>query len=349
MIALQSPFAGEDTLDAAALEPVMPQCSVGRPLFDRQYLPGKHATTEEALAAQLEAKGHRVLRPIPPLHDFRSQLLEHDIGIVVALDIESTGIGSEAEVIELAMIRFAYSITHGTILGLVGTFSALRQPSQPIPAEVSKLTGIDDAMVAGSMIEAAEVSRFVAGANLIVAHNAAFDRPLAEASWPVFKRLPWACSCKGVDWKAEGFAGSALGYLLVQAGFHHHGHRALADVAATIHLLSLKLPASARGGFAALLERARAPSYRIWAQAAPFAAKDRLRARNYRWSDGRHGLPRAWFIDVAKDELDLEVGFLRQEIYRASDGHPLIEQSTAMNRFSDRRGTPCPATPLRKA
>jgi len=81
------------------------------------------------------------------------------------------------------------------VAGVLDRFSGLRQPWSPIPATVTRLTGIDDAMVAGHEIGCDAVAAFLRGVDLVVAHNARFDRPFVEARWPVFSRLSWACYC----------------------------------------------------------------------------------------------------------------------------------------------------------
>ena len=39
---------------------------------------------------------------------------------------------------------------------------------------------------------------------LVIAHNAAFDRPFLERRLPIFAEKHWACSRFDVDWKASG-------------------------------------------------------------------------------------------------------------------------------------------------
>lgn len=50
----------------------------------------------------------------------------------------------------------------------------------------------------------------VASTAIVIAHNAAFDRPFCERIWPIFAAKPWACSLREVGWKAEGFEGTKL-------------------------------------------------------------------------------------------------------------------------------------------
>jgi DNA polymerase III subunit epsilon len=50
----------------------------------------------------------------------------------------------------------------------------------PIPAEITDLTGITDEMVLGHPIESEAVAAFAADAAIIIAHNANFDRKFVE-------------------------------------------------------------------------------------------------------------------------------------------------------------------------
>ncbi|TPG52034.1 hypothetical protein [Sphingomonas glacialis] len=70
-----------------------------------------------------------------------------------------------------------------------------------------------------------------------MAHDSRFDRAWVEDRLEDARQLAWTCSMAQVDWKARGFDGRVLGYLLVQAGFYHCGHRASADVDTLIQLL----------------------------------------------------------------------------------------------------------------
>ncbi|MGJ3629336.1 hypothetical protein AB5I41_25245 [Sphingomonas sp. MMS24-JH45] len=63
-------------------------------------------------------------------------------------------------------------------------------------------------------------------ASFIVAHDSGFDRTSIErARLPDAAGLAWVCSMRQVDWRARGFDGRVLGYLLIQNGFYHCGHR----------------------------------------------------------------------------------------------------------------------------
>lgn len=288
-----------------------------------------------AMAALLEASGqYRVLRklgerpvlPVPAGEKVR-------VGLIV--DVETTGLDTRRdEIIELAMIPFRYGLD-GRIYEVMEPFHGYRQPERPISAEITALTGIDDAMVEGQVIDAEAVAAFAAPAALVIAHNASFDRRLLERFSPVFQTKPWACSMSQIDWKDEGHEGVKLAYLAAGAGFFYERHRATNDCAAAIELLARDLPKSGQPALARLLEQARTPSWRIWAENSPFAMKDKLKARGYRWS-GDDAVPsRCWYVDVAEADKDAELMFLRQEIY-GGEFDPLTRKIDAYDRFSDR-------------
>lgn len=295
----------------------------------------RDASDLEAMAAALEASGaYRVLRrlsPRPPVAVPDGVLTR--TGLFV--DVETTGLDwRRDEIIELAMVPFRYGLD-GRIYEIGEAFQGLRQPAGPISAEITALTGIDDATVAGKTIDVDAVTGVVASAALVIAHNAAFDRRFLERFCEAFRTKPWACSMSQVDWAAEGHEGVKLAWLAAGAGFFYDRHRAVNDCAAAIELLALDLPRSGGPALAALLEQARTPTWRIWAQNAPFAMKDQLKARGYRWNGDDAVPPRCWFIDVADADKEAELIFLRTEIY-GGDIDLLARRIDAYDRFSDR-------------
>lgn len=291
----------------------------------------------EGMARALEASGDyrvvRRLRPrtpkIPPL----GTPLRH--GLVV--DVETTGLDArQHEIIELAMTPFSYGLD-GTIFTVGESFQGLREPRTPIPDEISAITGITNAMVAGQAIDLAKMASFIEPASLIIAHNAAFDRRFLERFSSLFIAKPWACSLVQIDWASEGYEGTKLGYLAQAAGFFYERHRAVHDCLATVELLALPLPRSRVSGLSRLLDAARLPNVRIWAEDSPFEAKDTLKARGYRWNGDPGSHPRAWYIDVPEALHEAELLYLKTEIYRRELTLPM-RWIDAHDRFSDRCG-----------
>lgn len=288
----------------------------------------------EALARDLEATGDfKVLRRLIPRASSPPASASEKIGVII--DLETTGLDyAKDEVIELGAVKFRYGRGDVTT-GISGTFQSFNQPSNPIPPDVTRLTDITDATVAGHMIDTAALEAFVADAGIIIAHNAGFDRKFAERFWPFFEHKNWACSATEIDWKAHGFSGAKLAYLLAELGLFHGAHRAVDDCHALLEILARPLPSTSSTALAALLDRARRKSFRVWAENSPFDLKDHLKKRGYRWNDGSDGSPRAWHIDIDEGQHTAELGFLRREIYQC-EVEIRSRISTARERFSSR-------------
>ncbi|MGO4511111.1 3'-5' exonuclease [Bradyrhizobium sp. 2TAF36] len=289
-----------------------------------------------AMAEALSRSGdYRVLRRLVPRGAYTPATVGQEVRTAILLDTETTGLDhARDEIIELGMVKFDY-LQDGRIVGVRDVFSAFNEPSSPIPPEVVAITGITDEMVAGHKLEEAAVAAFVDGAVIAIAHNAGFDRKFAERYWPIFERMAWGCSMTEVDWRAHGFAGSQLGYLLNGAGLFHQAHRAVDDCHALLEILDFVLPTTGSPSLALLLDTARRKTVRIWAEQSPFELKDSLKRRGYRWSDGADGRPKSWYVDVCESAVDDELAFLKAEIY-LRDVEPRLQTLTAFTRFSCR-------------
>lgn len=284
----------------------------------------------------LEGTGnYKVLRRLQPRETFEQVAEGQELRTGIILDLETTGLDTALdEVIELGLVKFAYC-PDGRIAHVLGAFCAFNEPDKSIPAEVTELTGITDGMVAGHKIDPTSVVEFISDAVVVIAHNASFDRPIAERYWPQFKDIAWACSASEVEWRREGFEGSRLPYLLTKAGMFHDAHRAVDDCRALLEVLAMPLPKTQTSAFASLLKQARRKKIRIWAEYSPFDLKDQLKKRRYRWSGGADGRPRAWYIDVDEKDVDAEIAFLCDSIYRR-EVELRTQPITALTRFSNR-------------
>lgn len=291
----------------------------------------------ESLARALEAdERYRVLRRLEPRTRYAA-----DDGtprtVALAVDVETTGLDPRSDrIIQLALLPFEYGRDSGLIYSVHEPLAWLEDPGRPIPAEITALTGITDADVAGQRIDDAAVAAAATNAALVIAHNAEFDRGFLERRLPLFRERPWACSAREVPWRLTGHSSSSLEFLLMRASGHFFdAHRADADVTALVHLLTTALP-DGSSALAHLLRSARLRSHRIWAVGAPIERKDQLKARKYRWNNGEDGRPRAWHREVAEADSAAELEWLREAIYGGRDGPWKVETLDARSRYSDR-------------
>ena len=115
---------------------------------------------------------------------------------LVVVDVETTGwLHEQAEITEIGAVRLAGG-------QLTGEFSSLVRPTGPVPADISALTGITDAMVGRAPLPAAAMRAFLAFAGdcVLVAHNAPFDIGFLTA----------ACAAAGIAWPRAAVLDTAV-------------------------------------------------------------------------------------------------------------------------------------------
>ncbi|MBW6424887.1 3'-5' exonuclease [Rhizobium sp. XQZ8] len=295
---------------------------------------GSNVRMDEAeMVAHLTATGrYRILRKLEPREVATVIRTEFPLmGII--LDTETTGLNPRKdEIIEIGVIAFTFN-EKGAIGDVTGIYGGLQQPSGPIPGEITRVTGITSEMVAGEVIDIVALRSLIDPADLIIAHNAGFDRPFCEAFSPAFSSKAWACSNAEIDWSSRGFEGTKLGYLIGQAGYFHDGHRAVDDCFALLEVLDRKAQADDLTPFAELYRASQRSRVRIFAENSPFDFKDHLKARGYRWSDGSEGRPKSWWIEVDEPDLEDELRYLRAEIYQYPEADLPTKFLTAFDRF----------------
>jgi len=290
----------------------------------------------EAMAASLDAHpDFRVLRRLVPQRDF-GRAAAGPVQAVLILDVETTGLDSRTDrIIELAMLRVEVDAGSGRALRVVDAFEGFEDPGAPIDRQITRITGIDDAMVRDRRLDDARVLQVLEGVNLVIAHNARFDRAFVEARFPAFAHLAWACSCTEIDWAAEDRSSTKLSSLAMAYGWFFDGHRALMDCHATLAVVDHPLPVSGGTGLARLLAAAGERSYRVRATAAPFETKDALKARGYRWDSEA----RVWHTLVGTDRaLTAERAWLKKNVYGGKGATIAVEELDATVRFSARAG-----------
>ncbi len=229
-----------------------------------------------------------------------------------ALDVETSGLKLESsKIIEIGIRPFKFNRETGEILELQEGYTGFQDPEAPLNDEVKKLTGISDEMLKGQSIDWTKVDEILSQCQIIVAHNAAFDRPFIDRSSKVSSSKIWGCSFKQVDWNTKGFPSQKLEILALYHGFFTDAHRALTDSDALIYLLSLNDPEKKSPYFLELLTQAKKVTTKVLASGAPFETKDLLKDRSYRWDSQN----RNWWKEIDQNLLGLEIEWLEEFIY----------------------------------
>ena len=324
----------ESTTAAMPAEPAptMPQAQAAPVRLDPSSAP---VSEPEAMAQALaQHPDYRVLRRLQPCTDY-GPVSGQTTQRVIVLDTETTGLDARNEkIIELAMLSVLVDSATGQPVGPVALYESFEDPGKPIPPQITEITGIDDSMVQGQRIDDAAVTALVEQADLIIAHNAGFDRPFVESRWPVFARKAWNCSFAGIDWKKEGSGSAKLEFLASERGWFYDAHRAQVDCHALLQVLSSAL-ANGQTGLSRLLNGAGQTRYKLRATGAPFEAKDKLKSRGYRWD----GEGRVWWCSLSSDDLlDAECTWLRAEVYGQRSARIQLEAMDSLVQFSSRPG-----------
>ena len=289
----------------------------------------------EAHAHALEGHpDYRVIRRLPIRTEYAKSTGQALLkGVIV--DTETTGLDQQRDkIVQLAMLVFEFDPATGQVFRVLDRFEALEDPGLPIPPGSSRIHGITDTMVAGQQIDDAVVASHLDGVSLVIAHNAAFDRPLLEARFSVFVEQAWACSLDEINWDAEGFGARKLDYLGFRLGFFFDGHHALEDCQALLEILQHDLPTFGLKGLKALFDHHAQKSYRIWARRSPFETKDALKGHGYRWDAEQ----KCWHKNVSGDDIKPEVAWLKEAVYGGRSVELDFEVYDAYSRYSARGG-----------
>ncbi|MDP1655855.1 MAG: 3'-5' exonuclease [Hylemonella sp.] len=290
----------------------------------------------EALARELERHpDYRVLRRLVPRLDFDGAAPGSVLNVLV-LDTETTGLdATKDKIIELALLRVQVDSITGLPVGAVRVHDGLQDPGIPISKEVQEITGITNVMVQGQQLDEACIAEMLDGVDLVIAHNAGFDRPFCEARLPAFAALRWGCSLADVDWKAAGYSSAKLEQLALANGWFYDAHRAEVDCHALLAVLGVRLKGDLANPMLGILAASGTPSYRLQANGAPFDAKDLLKARGYRWNAEQ----KVWHTVLASaNTLQAEFEWLKAHVYGARSARLQVEKLDALTKYSTRAG-----------
>ena len=175
----------------------------------------------DQIVDQLHQSGeYRVIRKYQKPQSYNLEKPANNKKLIGAfLDIEATGLSySNDKLIELGIVKFEYT-ADGRVFRLLDEFSRYQDPNIPIPEYITKLTGITDETVRGRQINEAEVAEYLQNVDLIIAHNAQFDRVFFEMTFPSVSAKAWGCSMYDIDWRMEGISSHKLEYIAQPQAF----------------------------------------------------------------------------------------------------------------------------------
>ncbi len=236
------------------------------------------------------------------------------------LDLETTGLDKkEDKIIEIAIKCIEITKNTGDDIKVIDAYESLQDPGFPIPENSIKIHGITDDMVNKKSIDWEHVKNIFNKSQLIVAHNAEFDRSFMDLMLPLSKQKIWACSINDIDWDKKGFQSYKQEMLCIWHGFYYDSHRAMMDIDALIHLLTHPSYIDDKP-IVELIQNAKKPLCRVEATFAKFKYKNSLKKRGYRWynSDSGNKDDNVWFKLISNTKIDQEREWLSKNIYNGN-------------------------------
>lgn len=195
---------------------------------------------------------------------------------VLLLDVETDGLDDSAKCIEVAVALF--DLEHAAI---TRSYSTLIQATSNA---AQALNGIDPALLANATSTQAAwsaVSRFAERADVVVAHNASFDRRFVPAN--TTGTLRWICTMSDVIWPRQTrVCDSLIGLALAHGVGVASAHRAFSDVDLLARLLNRCKDLGS--DIEAMLARGLRPKAGFEA-IVPFERKDEAKDAGFKWNE----------------------------------------------------------------
>ena len=155
---------------------------------------------------------------------------------IAVVDTETSGTGPEDRILEFALVMME-RCAHQT--RIVWGHSALHDGGPPSTPEAFAIHGITEEQRRG-MIVPQKMMDHLRDADMVVAHNASFDRTMLRRTATWTNELSWRCSVRQIKWRRENVSFVGLSSLLDRYKIHRNiGHRALDDALGLAKLMLL--------------------------------------------------------------------------------------------------------------
>lgn len=207
--------------------------------------------------------------------------------VAAALDTETTGLSSETDhIIEIGIRLFQFDMPSGRMVAVLEDFSALQDPGFVISPEIQSVTGISPEILVGQKIDWSRVDALLSKAEVLIAHNAMFDRGFIDLKSRVTPSKVWACSAWQVEWRAKGFKNARLQDVCGALGIVYQAHRAMSDVEAMMQLIGRVDESTGETYLREILTSAGQQAAFLWAEGRTYDQRDLLKANGFRWNPG---------------------------------------------------------------
>lgn len=120
---------------------------------------------------------------------------EHqDSTLVAIIDTETTGLEEKDQPISVGVILLEVTSDKGDLLREVDSYYGLREPTVPINLQAQAVHGLEMERLRGAEFDMKHLYKIIDSADLLVAHNAKFDRRMLAHVMPRVVDAKWACT-----------------------------------------------------------------------------------------------------------------------------------------------------------
>jgi DNA polymerase III subunit epsilon len=229
--------------------------------------------------------------------------------IICGVDLETTGLSSETDTVtEIGAILWDTDLNEP-----VKFFNKLIKIDRPVPAEITKLTGITDALLQTHGEDPKDVwqafKEFQLLADGFMAHNAPFDKGFIEKQCGFkLKSDLWIDSVVDVSYP-ESIKIRSLKYLAAEHNIlNFFPHRAISDVQTMFLVVS-------RYNWAETIANGRTPNVTLKAMVS-YDQNQKAKAAGFYWDAAK----KIWFKQVKQNKVPqekdrcFELGFVTKEV-----------------------------------
>lgn len=184
-----------------------------------------------------------------------------DLLRLLVIDIETTGLDVNShELIGLAAMLVEVQKSTGCLIRVLERYDGLQEPTQELSPWAADILGYDHSALVGKQFDHQRITELVQGCDLVVAHNAHFDRPFVERVITAFQGRQWVCSLHDIDWwSLEGQEAASVEKLALRLGHKMDSFTPMSTVEAMVHILASPLPVTKQTGFGVLISASKGP------------------------------------------------------------------------------------------
>ena len=225
---------------------------------------------------------------------------------LVFLEMVTTGGRRQDVILELVMVKCSCLLSTGEIVSVDRMYRGFEAPRYPIPAYITRTTGITVESINGMSFDYRTVDSMLRDDPIIVSTRGRTAREFFERRFSSFSGYRWVDSVHDIRWENLNdrlISGATLQMNCERLGFFFRYNSIREAVFSNLWLFSY-----IKGSIAELIATSSHVEYMVWAFTARFEVKEELKFNGYLWN----GEQKCWCKRVfTEEEVKEEQEYLR--------------------------------------